>query len=196
MARRASSCSAANRWSSSDADPCPDSVAANSIAASNAKIAYGTDCGIFPFSRGNLEFQAMVKAGLDPARALRAATGTAAELLDRNDIGVLAPGASADILAMPGDPITSPTTSAEERSAPQSGQEPSAVHTGQTPSRRRYVRVHGGIRYRALGGGEPPYQGETVFPPQSSGARSAMDWVNVQWWPAGSATVYCRSPYG
>lgn len=48
----------------------------------------------------------MVKAGLDPARALRAATGTAAELLGRSDIGVLAPGASANIVAMPGDPIT------------------------------------------------------------------------------------------
>ncbi|MDA8355664.1 MAG: amidohydrolase family protein [Actinomycetota bacterium] len=76
------------------------------IAASGVKIAYGTDCGMFPFSHGNLEFQAMVKAGLDPARALRAATGTAAELLGRSDIGVLAPGALADIVAMPDDPIT------------------------------------------------------------------------------------------
>ena len=76
------------------------------IAASKAKIAYGTDCGMFPFSHGNLEFQAMVKAGLDPARVLRAATGTVAELLGRSDIGVLAPGAFADIVAMPGYPIT------------------------------------------------------------------------------------------
>jgi imidazolonepropionase-like amidohydrolase len=76
------------------------------IASSTAKIAYGTDCGMFPFSHGNLEFQAMVKAGLGPARALRAATGTAAELLGRSDIGVLEPGALADIVAMPGDPIT------------------------------------------------------------------------------------------
>jgi imidazolonepropionase-like amidohydrolase len=75
------------------------------IGASRAKIAYGTDCGMFPFSHGNLEFQAMVAAGLSPARALRAATGTAAELLDRHDIGVLEPGAVADIVAMPGDPI-------------------------------------------------------------------------------------------
>ncbi len=75
------------------------------IAASRVKIAYGTDCGMFPFSQGNLEFQAMVKAGLDSARALRAATGTAAELLGRSDIGALKPGAVADIIAMPGDPI-------------------------------------------------------------------------------------------
>ena len=75
------------------------------IAASRVKIAYGTDCGMFPFSHGNLEFQAMVNAGLSPTRALRAATGTAAELLGRSDIGALEPGAVADIIAMPGDPI-------------------------------------------------------------------------------------------
>jgi hypothetical protein len=75
------------------------------IAASNVKIAYGTDCGTFPFSHGNLEFQAMVATGISPARALRAATATAAELLGREDIGVLEPGRVADIVAMPGDPI-------------------------------------------------------------------------------------------
>jgi imidazolonepropionase-like amidohydrolase len=75
------------------------------IAASNVKIAYGTDCGTFPFPHGNLEFQAMVAAGIHPARALRAATATAAELLGRKDIGVLEPGRVADIVAMPGDPI-------------------------------------------------------------------------------------------
>lgn len=75
------------------------------IAASNVKIAYGTDCGMFPFSHGILEFQAMVDAGVSPVRALKAATSEAAALLDRADIGVLAPGRLADIVAMPGDPI-------------------------------------------------------------------------------------------
>jgi imidazolonepropionase-like amidohydrolase len=66
------------------------------------KIAYGTDCGTFPFSHGILEFQALVKAGLSTARALRAATSVAAELLGRTDLGVLAPGKLADIVAMQG----------------------------------------------------------------------------------------------
>ena len=44
------------------------------IARSKAKVAYGTDCGMFPFSEGVLEFQAMVAAGLTPARALKAGT--------------------------------------------------------------------------------------------------------------------------
>ena len=75
------------------------------LAGSQVKIAYGTDCGMFPFSHGILEFQAMVNAGLGPARALKAATSVAAELLHRDDLGVLAPGKLADIIAMPGDPI-------------------------------------------------------------------------------------------
>ena len=75
------------------------------IARSAAKVAYGTDCGMFPFSHGILEFQAMVAAGLTPARALQAATGVAAELLQRDELGVLAPGKQADIVAMPGDPL-------------------------------------------------------------------------------------------
>ena len=75
------------------------------IAASDVKIAYGTDCGMFPFRRGILEFQAMVAAGLSPVRALRAATSTAAEMLGLDGVGVLRPGACADIVAMPGNPL-------------------------------------------------------------------------------------------
>jgi imidazolonepropionase-like amidohydrolase len=75
------------------------------LAGSRVKVAYGTDCGMFPFSKGILEFQAMVKAGLSSARALKAGTSVAAGLLGRNDLGVLVPGKLADIVAMPGDPI-------------------------------------------------------------------------------------------
>lgn len=82
------------------------------IAASDVKIAYGTDCGMFPFDHGILEFQAMVNAGLTPLRALRAATSRAAELLGRTDIGVLRPGACADIIAMPGNPLQDITATA------------------------------------------------------------------------------------
>jgi len=46
-----------------------------------------------------------VAAGLTPLRALKAATSVAASLLQQNDIGVLAPGKQADIVALPGDPI-------------------------------------------------------------------------------------------
>jgi imidazolonepropionase-like amidohydrolase len=47
----------------------------------------------------------LVKAGLTPAEALRAATADAARLLGlEGKIGVIAPGAFADIVAVPGDP--------------------------------------------------------------------------------------------
>ncbi|HVJ07438.1 MAG TPA: amidohydrolase family protein [Acidisarcina sp.] len=75
------------------------------IAQSNVNVAFGTDCGMFPFSEGILEFQAMVAAGLTAARALKAGTRKAAELLQRDDLGILAPGKQADIVAMPGDPF-------------------------------------------------------------------------------------------
>jgi imidazolonepropionase-like amidohydrolase len=75
------------------------------IVTSAARVAYGTDCGMFPFSHGILEFQAMVTAGLTPLRALKAGTSVAARLLQRDDIGVLTPGKQADIVAMVGDPL-------------------------------------------------------------------------------------------
>jgi imidazolonepropionase-like amidohydrolase len=75
------------------------------LARSKVKIAYGTDCGMFPFSHGILEFQAMVNSGLSPIRALKAATSVAAELLSLDELGVIAPGKLADVVAMRGDPI-------------------------------------------------------------------------------------------
>ena len=83
------------------------------IAGSTAKVAYGTDCGMFPFSRGILEFQAMVAAGLTATRALKAATTVAAELLQRDDLGAIAPGKQADIVAMPDDPLSDITATAK-----------------------------------------------------------------------------------
>ncbi|MPV88114.1 metal-dependent hydrolase family protein [Georgenia ruanii] len=75
------------------------------VAASDARVVFGTDCGMFPFSHGILEFQAMVAAGLSELRALQAATSVAAEMLGRDDIGVLRPGARADVVAMAGNPL-------------------------------------------------------------------------------------------
>ena len=55
----------------------------------------------------------MVNAGLSPIRALQAGTSVAAELLARDDIGVLKPGACADIVAMPGNPAEDITVTAQ-----------------------------------------------------------------------------------
>jgi tryptophan 2-monooxygenase len=47
----------------------------------------------------------MVSTGITPLRALRAATSVAAELLRLDDLGVIAEGKIADLIAMPGDPF-------------------------------------------------------------------------------------------
>lgn len=82
------------------------------IASSDAKVALGTDCGMFPFSHGIREFQAMAAAGLSPIRSLQAGTSVAAGLLGRDDIGVLKTNACADIVAMPGNPADDITATA------------------------------------------------------------------------------------
>lgn len=80
--------------------------AAKNLAESKVKIAFGTDIGTFSFSTNNAgEFSEMVANGLSPLRALKAATSVAAELLQQPDIGVLAVGKNADIVAMPGNPF-------------------------------------------------------------------------------------------
>jgi imidazolonepropionase-like amidohydrolase len=48
----------------------------------------------------------MVEAGMTPADAIKAATVSAAELLDISDLaGSIAAGKSADIIAVDGDPL-------------------------------------------------------------------------------------------
>ena len=80
--------------------------AADSLAASDVRIAFGTDAGMFPHHENWLEFPMMVSTGITPLRALQAATSVAAELLRLDDLGVIAEGKVADLIAMPGDPFT------------------------------------------------------------------------------------------
>ena len=79
---------------------------AHNIANSQIKVAFGTDLGLIPYHiNGALEFGEMVTNGLSPLRALRAATSVAAELLMRPELGVIATGKVADIIAVPGSPF-------------------------------------------------------------------------------------------
>ena len=72
------------------------------------KIAFGTDAGGFDWKIDPaVEFPLMVKYGMKPIEAIRAATITAAELLGWSDrVGTIEPGKFADIVAVPGDPLT------------------------------------------------------------------------------------------
>jgi imidazolonepropionase-like amidohydrolase len=73
-------------------------------------IAFGTDMGVGPHGQNGREFALMVEAGMTPADAIKAATLTAAKLLDIADLaGSLAPGKSADLIAVAGDPLADVT---------------------------------------------------------------------------------------
>ena len=70
------------------------------------KIAFGTDAGVSKHGRNADEFELMVKWGMPPGEAIRAATVNAADLLGlASEIGTIEPGKSADMIAVVGDPL-------------------------------------------------------------------------------------------
>ena len=71
------------------------------------KIVFGTDVGGFPWTDPIAqEFPRMVEFGMSPIQAIQSATSRAADLLDmKGQIGVIAPGAFADVTAVSGDPL-------------------------------------------------------------------------------------------
>ena len=74
------------------------------------KIAFGTDAGVSKHGRNADEFELMVKHGMPPAEAIKAATVNAADLLGlSSEIGTIEPGKRADIIAVAGDPLTDVT---------------------------------------------------------------------------------------
>jgi len=74
---------------------------------SGVKIAFGTDMGGIPWSEPiSQEFPRMVDLGMSPMDAIQSATSRAATMLDMDGkIGVIAPGAFADVIAVSGDPL-------------------------------------------------------------------------------------------
>jgi imidazolonepropionase-like amidohydrolase len=97
----------------------PPEIAAKALAANasisktfaeavklGVKVGFGTDSGVSRHGDNAREFQLMVKYGMTPIAALKAATSVDAELLGlAKSIGSLEPGKLADIVAVPGDPI-------------------------------------------------------------------------------------------
>jgi imidazolonepropionase-like amidohydrolase len=74
------------------------------------KMAFGTDAGVYPHGDNAKQFFYMVKYGMTPAEAIQAATMNAATLIGRDkDVGSIAPGKFADIIAVAGDPLTNVT---------------------------------------------------------------------------------------
>lgn len=70
------------------------------------RIGYGTDSGIYPHGDNARQFAYMVKYGMTPLDAIRAATQSAAASLGRSqELGSIAPGKFADMIAIQGDPL-------------------------------------------------------------------------------------------
>ena len=71
------------------------------------KVVFGTDIGGIPWTEPMAqEFRQMVRLGMAPMDAIQSATSRAAEMLDmKGEIGVIAPGAYAEVIAVSADPL-------------------------------------------------------------------------------------------
>jgi len=109
----------AGEWLSGKLDKLPPAIANKAKAAiaardvmfraalkTGVKIAFGTDSAVSPHGLNAREFALMTGLGMAPAAALRAATSVDAQLLGLPDAGTLAAGKLADIVAVPGNPLT------------------------------------------------------------------------------------------
>ena len=81
--------------------------AARAARAAGVPVIFGTDSAVYPHGRNAEEFAQLVdRVGMSPAEALASATTGAAELIDmENEVGRIAPGYSADLIAVSGNPL-------------------------------------------------------------------------------------------
>jgi len=82
-------------------------VSFNKALKAGVKIVFGTDMGGIPWTEAMAqEFPRMAEFGMAPMDIIKSATSRAADMLDMTgQIGVVAPGAYADIVAVNGDPL-------------------------------------------------------------------------------------------
>ena len=76
-----------------------------------AKMAFGTDAGVYPHGQNARQFATMVEWGMTPDQAIRSATSSAADLLGWSDrVGSVQPGRFADLVAVSGNPLEDVST--------------------------------------------------------------------------------------
>jgi imidazolonepropionase-like amidohydrolase len=82
-------------------------IAFGKAVAKGMLISFGTDAGGFAWSENEAkEFAYMVRYGMTPMQAIKSATSVAARLLDQQDnLGAVATGHLADLVAVAGDPL-------------------------------------------------------------------------------------------
>lgn len=70
------------------------------------KLAFGSDSGVYPHGINARQFAYMVGNGMNPAQAIRAATLDAATVIGHEaELGSIAPGKFADVIAVAGNPL-------------------------------------------------------------------------------------------
>ena len=81
--------------------------AARAARAAGVPVLFGTDAAVYEHGRNAQEFAILTGVvGMSPAEAIASATTGAARLLGlENEIGRIAPGYSADLIAVGGDPL-------------------------------------------------------------------------------------------
>jgi len=106
-------------WRGKSLDKFPEAIAVKARAASahvdqvvqhavkiGVPIAMGTDAAVGPHGKNAVEFWLLTKNGMTPAQALIAGTASGADLLGiAKQTGTLEAGKSADIVAVPGNPL-------------------------------------------------------------------------------------------
>jgi imidazolonepropionase-like amidohydrolase len=71
------------------------------------KMVFGSDAGVMPHAIAGGQFKTMVQYGMTPMEAIQTATRNGAQALGREkDVGAIAVGRYADIIAVDGDPLT------------------------------------------------------------------------------------------
>ncbi len=71
------------------------------------KMVFGSDAGVMPHGQVGGQFKTMVEYGMTPMQAIQAATVNGAQALGRErDVGAIAVGRYADIIAVDGDPLS------------------------------------------------------------------------------------------
>jgi imidazolonepropionase-like amidohydrolase len=73
------------------------------------RIAYGTDAGVYPHGQNARQFAYMVRYGMTPMQAIQSATVQVAELMQTQDVGAIAVGRFADMVAVDEDPLADVT---------------------------------------------------------------------------------------
>jgi len=75
--------------------------------AAGVRVVYGTDAGVFPHGDNARQFAYMVRYGMAPMQAIQSATVVPAQMMMAEaDVGAIAAGRFADMVAVAGDPLS------------------------------------------------------------------------------------------